>query len=218
MKINRKILTGMLTTVLVLLVACNNSTDELSSKSNEQSLNNNSTENADGDSTTKDLTDHAAKSSDGTDNTQQNEQKDASNHTSKNSNNEESLKSSDSDSEVNESKKDEYFRKLNAMEESDRYSEAGTTVLELEEQEKDRYTKWDKELNEIYGVLMEQLSTEQMDKLRDEQRNWIKYRDDTAKESSQQYKGGSSESLEYIATQASLTRERCYELVAKYMK
>lgn len=123
------------------------------------------------------------------------------------------------DIELNtESKKEKYLKKLNEMEEADRNLESGTTMVELEEQEVERYKKWDTELNEIYGLLKEQLSTEQMDKLREEQRNWIKHRDEAAREASLKYKGGSMEALEYVATQASLTRERCYELVAKYMK
>lgn len=117
-----------------------------------------------------------------------------------------------------ESKKEEYLKKLNEMEEADRNLEAGTTMVELKEQEAERYKKWDVKLNEIYGVLKEQLSTEQMDTLREEQRNWVKNRDEVAKEASLKYQGGSMESLEYVATQASLTRDRCYELVAKYMK
>ncbi|MEH7440091.1 lysozyme inhibitor LprI family protein [Neobacillus drentensis] len=73
-------------------------------------------------------------------------------------------------------------------------------------------------MNEIYGVLKEQLDTKQMEKLKEEQRKWIKHRDEAAKEASLKYKGGTTEALEYVATQATLTRERCYELVAKYMK
>jgi uncharacterized protein YecT (DUF1311 family) len=121
-------------------------------------------------------------------------------------------------SEGAESKKDEYLKRLNEMEGADRYAEVKTTTAEMIGQEVERYKKWDEALNEIYGILKEQLSTEQMDKLREEQRNWIKQRDEMAKESSLKYKGGSMESLEYVATQASLTRERCYELVAKYIK
>ncbi|UOR11113.1 lysozyme inhibitor LprI family protein [Halobacillus amylolyticus] len=88
----------------------------------------------------------------------------------------------------------------------------------MEEQEEERYKNWDKALNEIYGVLKEQLSPEQMDQLTEEQRNWVEFRDEAAKEASLEYEGGSTESLEYVATQASLTKERCYELVANYMK
>lgn len=200
----------MFTVVLVILAACGNSSVKSSAKSNDQSSNSSSTQDANGDSTNIDKN-KTENSSEDADNTKLNNQEDTSSHTSKNPNDEEPLKSS-------ESKKDEYLKKLNEMEESDRYSEAGTTTLELEEQEAERFKKWDVELNKIYGVLKEQLSTEQMDKLREEQRNWIKQRDEMAKEASLKYKGGSTESLEYVATQASLTKERCYELVAKYME
>lgn len=126
--------------------------------------------------------------------------------------------SSHSDKESQEDKKGDYLKKLNEMEEADRQLESGVTMAELEEQEEERYRKWDEELNKIYGVLKEQLKPEEMDKVREEQREWIINRDNTAKESSLKYEGGSTETLEYIATQATLTRERCYELVAKYME
>lgn len=143
---------------------------------------------------------------------------DSSNNNSTQNRDDNSSEGADTTELSTESKREEYLKKLNEMEEADRNLEAGTTMVELEEQEVERYKKWDVELNEIYGVLKEQLSTEQMDKLREEQRNWVKNRDEVAKEASLKYQGGSMESLEYVATQASLTRERCYELVAKYMK
>lgn len=67
------------------------------------------------------------------------------------------------------------------MEELDRNSEAKKTILDMEEQETERYKNWDEALNEIYGLLKEGLSTEQMDKLREEQRNWIKQKHVTFK-------------------------------------
>jgi len=91
------------------------------------------------------------------------------------------------------------------MEKEDKNGEVGNTMTELIEQMTERYKKWDVELNEIYGVLKKQHSKEQMDALKEE-RNWISYRDETAKESSLKYEGSSSESLEYVATQATLTR------------
>ncbi|WP_188456039.1 lysozyme inhibitor LprI family protein [Virgibacillus oceani] len=218
MKNNRNIVTVMITIALILLVSCDNSTDEISAKSNNQSSTNSTTQNADGDVANKDVADTdentTEKASGSTENNEQNNQEDISSGTSANVNDGQS-NSSNSD---NENKKKEYLQKLNKMEESDRYSEAGTTITELEEQEAERYKNWDEELNEIYGVLKEQLPAEQMDKLREEQRSWVKHRDEAAKEASLKYKGGTTESLEYVATQASLTRERCYTLVAKYMK
>jgi uncharacterized protein YecT (DUF1311 family) len=117
-----------------------------------------------------------------------------------------------------ESSKDEYLKKLNKMEEADRNAEAKTTTAEMVEQEEDRYRTWDDELNKIYGLLQEQLENDQMDQLREEQRKWVQQRDETAKKSSLKYKGGSMEQLEYVAALATLTKERCYLLVAKYMK
>ncbi|WP_246202556.1 lysozyme inhibitor LprI family protein [Virgibacillus doumboii] len=203
-------------TVVVILAACGNSSDESGAKSNNQSSNSSSTQSENGDSSNKNITngDKTENSSEGAENTQLNDQD--SNNTDAASNDEESK--SGNNSEMTVSKKGEYLKKLNKMEEADRFSEAGTTISELEKQEAERYKKWDRELNEIYGVLKEQLSIEQMDKLREEQRDWIKHRDEVAKEASLKYKGGTTESLEYVATQASLTRERCYALVANYMK
>ncbi|MCR2823308.1 lysozyme inhibitor LprI family protein [Lederbergia panacisoli] len=221
MKNNRKLLMVMLTVVFIILAACGNTSDGANAKPNNQSSNKGSTEYANADTSDKDSTiidnNTTENFSEGAENTQLNDQEGNSN-TSTDSNDKESPKSSNNDSEITESKKDEYLKKLNEMEEADRDEEAGTTMAELEEQETDRYKKWDEELNVIYGVLKEQLSREQMDKLRDEQRHWIKSRDEVAKEASLKYKGGSTESLEYVATRASLTRERCYELVAHYIK
>ncbi|MFJ5771634.1 lysozyme inhibitor LprI family protein [Psychrobacillus sp. NPDC093180] len=209
MKNNRKILIVMFTLVFTLLAGCVNASDESSDESNE-----NSTPSTEENSATKDSTDKTESSSEGAGNTELNNQADTSTKT----NDGQPLESSNSDSEITISNKDDYLKKLNEMEEADRYSEAGTTTIELVEQEAERYKKWDAELNKIYGVLKEQLSAEQMDKLRDDQRDWIKYRDEAAKEASLKYEGGSMEGLEYVATQAGLTRERCYLLVAKYMK
>ncbi|MFA9560608.1 lysozyme inhibitor LprI family protein [Evansella sp. AB-rgal1] len=131
------------------------------------------------------------------------------------------LTSSDSDKEFAKNVKEEYLKKLHdiekEMEELLENSEA-TTTLEMEEEIVYGYKTWDAELNEIYGTLKEQLSKEQMEKLREEQRDWIKHRDEVAKETSLKFKGGSIESLEYVAKQAALTKERCYELIANYMK
>jgi uncharacterized protein YecT (DUF1311 family) len=93
-----------------------------------------------------------------------------------------------------------------------------SSTYALKKVENDRWDIWDELLNEIYEVLKEQLLPEEMDQLIEEQRNWIKYRDDSALEASLKYKGGTQEHLEYVAVLANLTEERCYELVANHMK
>jgi uncharacterized protein YecT (DUF1311 family) len=211
MEMQKKISMVMLTIVLVVLSACGNSTSESSAQSNNQPSSNTSTQ-----ATEEDDTSEVENTS--ADNNGQNYQEDSSAPTTEDSNIGESESSDQPNVENVESQKEEYFMKLNGMYESDRNVEAKKTMVEMEEQEAERYQNWDKMLNEIYSVLQEQLSSDEMDQLREEQRNWVEHRDEAAKNASLKYKGGSTESLEYVATQASLTRERCYELVAKYMK
>ena len=181
--------TGMivlLTVVFMFMVACGDSSEQLSDKT-EESL-------------------------DQVDETEFNDQEETLSNTAS----QDVSEASENVSEVTESKT-EYLEKLSQMEEADRYAESGSTIAELEEQETARYQKWDEELNRIYAILTEQLSSEAMDELREEQRDWIAFRDESAKEASLDYEDGTTESLEYIATQASLTRERCYLLVAQYL-
>lgn len=80
------------------------------------------------------------------------------------------------------------------------------------------YEKWDDALNKIYGELKNQLSQNDMETLKVAQRSWVKYRDEQAQMSADEYKGGSLSSVEYAFTLANLTKERCYELINKYMK
>ena len=77
---------------------------------------------------------------------------------------------------------------------------------------------WDAALNEIYGVLNEVLPQSEMNQLRGEQRQWIVDRDKAAQESYDQEGGGSLSRVVYIITIEEWTKERCYELVNKYMK
>ena len=94
---------------------------------------------------------------------------------------------------------------------------AGNTI-EMKSAASQEYERWDKALNEIYGVLKQQLSTDDMSKLKKEQIKWISDRDDKAKKASLEYKDGTAEQLVYTSSLAQTTKERCYELVEKYMQ
>lgn len=117
--------------------------------------------------------------------------------------------------------KEKYLKQLNDIENSlsdlnNQYNSG--TQTEMHEAKSEILKKWDNALNEIYGVLKKQLSANEMSSLKEEQRNWIKQRDQKAKEESSIFTGGTMETTIYVATQAQLTKERCYELVQKYMK
>lgn len=169
MEKNKKFLTVLITVALSgVLAACGDSSEESSS----QPANNSSAQNEDGGSTDRDSADseenEEENSSGSSDNTQLNEQENTDNSSAA-SNDGESVESSNQN-ENHESNKDEYLKKLNKMEEADRYAEAKTTTAELVEQEAERYRNWDEELNKIYGLLEDQLDKGQMDQLREEQR------------------------------------------------
>ncbi|EKN71291.1 hypothetical protein BABA_02392 [Neobacillus bataviensis LMG 21833] len=214
MKNNRKILIGILTVVFaILLAACGKSSEESDAKLENQSQNNNISQNTTDDSSNEDSTENTSNTDKtDTENNDTNEKMDSSNNVP--------AKAEDSSTHnATVSLKDEYLNKLNeTKKEMDEMKPTDSSTFAAKKVEGDRFDVWDGLLNEVYGILKEQLSTEEMDQLKIEQRNWIKYRDNTALEASQKYKGGTQEHLEYVAVLANLTEERCYKLVEGYMK
>lgn len=217
MKNNRKILIAIFTLVFViLLAACESSSDESSDASNNQSQNNNSSQNTNDDSSNVDSPESASDA----DNNKA-ETIDTNSNVNKTEDTSNNVPAKEEDSSTNNTEaslKEAYLKKLNeAKKETEELEAADSSTYALKKVENDRWDIWDKLLNEIYGVLNEQLPPKEMDQLREKQRNWIKYRDDTALEASLKYKGGTQEHLEYVSVLANLTEERCYVLVEDYM-
>lgn len=129
----------------------------------------------------------------------------------------------DSEIKINANKQ-EYKNKLDSIEKeiqsSQEYknAESGVThdMLVLTDKE---YNEWDKELNEIYGLLRQELSSDEMKRLNKEETLWITQKENRAKKSEELQGVGSQ--LGKIGYQVSLsysTQSRCYELVYRYMK
>lgn len=193
----RKIM--VLIAALLLLAACNNSATESSTSANNEPENNSISQNEMQENTNTESAEAA-----NTNNTNTTE--------------------SEKDSGANDDKvsqKEEYLTKLNTkkreMDELRNNPEDDSTYA-MKKVEGERYKAWDDLLNEIYGVLQKQLSSEEMEQLKQEQREWIKNRDSKAKEASLKYEGGTMEQLEYVAVLADLTEERCFALVEGYMR
>ncbi|HBJ1648113.1 DUF1311 domain-containing protein [Clostridium botulinum] len=131
-----------------------------------------------------------------------------------------STKENNNVSKTQESTKQIYKNKLDAIElgMKDLDDLKGGSTLEMKSAAKEEYERWDRALNEIYGVLQKQLSSDDMNKLKDEEIKWIESRDEQAKKDSLKYKGGTAETLIYGMSLGQSTKERCYELVEKYMK
>ncbi|WP_058309042.1 lysozyme inhibitor LprI family protein [Gracilibacillus massiliensis] len=112
----------------------------------------------------------------------------------------------------------EYLNQLNkAKAETEAMQPIDNSTYALKKVASDQFDKWDGLLNEIYGDLENLLSDAEMAKLREKQREWIIVRDETAKQASLKYEGGTMEQLEYVTMLAELTKERCYELVQEYI-
>lgn len=193
--------------LLILLSGCGNISNESGAKLDDQSRNTYSSEH-----TNDDDNQNSTESDSNTDNSNENKI------------DEKSIEAAygDEDSATNETEanlKERYQKKLNdTKKETSELKATDSSTYALKKVENDRWDMWDDLLNDIYGVLKEQLPTEKMEQLRDEQRNWIKNRDERALQASLKYKGGTQENLEYVAVLANLTEQRCYELVDIYMK
>ena len=111
--------------------------------------------------------------------------------------------------------KAKYLSKLSQLEDTYGNPSNGYNSAEAEYQ---RYQAWDDMLNEIYALLKTQLSSSEMKALKNEEINWIHYRDKTAENTAYVYEGGSDYSAVYNNSLATTTKDRCYELVNNYMK
>ena len=70
------------------------------------------------------------------------------------------------------------------------------------------YLVWDTELNSLWGRLKDALSADVMEELRNEEINWIRFRDEAAQEAVRSFEGGSIYPMLYTLEQAALTRNR----------
>ncbi|WP_404458480.1 lysozyme inhibitor LprI family protein [Sutcliffiella horikoshii] len=201
MQKNKQLCTAMITVGMLLMTACGNTSDEAGAIQNTNG-------NSSNEVTTEKENNNESVETDIQDNNEPNEKEDTS-----------TSEPAEVKEEASTSLKEKYLHQLDdTKKEAEELEPTDSSTYALKKVENDRWELWDELLNEIYGVLKEQLSAEEMDQLREEQRNWIKFRDDSALEASHKFKGGTQEHLEYVAVLANLTEERCYELVANYMK
>lgn len=120
------------------------------------------------------------------------------------------------------SKKNEYLKQLNQLENEldsslkEKY-DSGIT-LEMSEAASKEYKQWDYMLNDIYSYLRQILTSEEMNKLTEEQLNWINLRDKKAEAAAKEFEGGSFDPINKLLSLKTTTKERCYELVNSYVK
>ncbi len=115
--------------------------------------------------------------------------------------------------------KDKYLKRLKELEKKtdNMRLNSGQTMVDMSCTGVEIYELWDDELNVIYQEIRSYMSESQREALKQEERAWLKYRDETAEEDGAEYRGGSMEGLARSSSSAESTRKRCYELVNKYM-
>ena len=78
------------------------------------------------------------------------------------------------------------------------------------------YESWDKELNKVYKLLMEKLPADRKEKLKKDQRAWVKIKEEKANEAAKEADGGTLAGVLYSGTATGLTKERAIELAKMY--
>ena len=78
------------------------------------------------------------------------------------------------------------------------------------------YEAWDKELNKVYKLLMEKLPADRKEKLKKDQRAWVKIKEEKANEAAKEADGGTLAGVLYSGTATGLTNDRAIELAKMY--
>lgn len=214
MKISKTVLLGLSVYSLLLLTACQNSTEEVQNTESQTTITQESAE------STQDTT--TSGSSIAADESSENSQSDEAETENSVETSEQQQSSEENFTDIKTiSLKEDFLLELNVTKAETaelRASPTDDTTYAMKAIEGKLFNIWDGLLNEIYGILEDQLSAEDMEALRIEERAWIKYRDSTAKEASLKYKGGTQEQLEYVTVLNNITADRCFELVENYME
>lgn len=101
----------------------------------------------------------------------------------------------------------------NEMAELEKRMQKALTQLDMNDIAGQEYRLWDGVLNELWGVLKQVQSEEEMEVLTLRQRDWIKDKEAAADEAGKEFEGGSMQPMAYSLKAMELTRERVYELM-----
>ena len=117
---------------------------------------------------------------------------------------------------------------INRMETKEKSVEEsfGGSNVEMKEAAVVVFKGWDEELNKVYELLMSKLSKKEQEKLRNEERAWIKRKERVAKDAADKFCGtvngqklcGTGYGLEYTQSLINSTKNRAIELSKRYEK
>jgi|GEM_PF-702295 len=123
---------------------------------------------------------------------------------------------SDTDDENSGNEKLAYLESIHYAYDLEKMIAETETQQEMNQRSGEALAAWDYELNRIYGLLEEILSSDQMEGLSIEEYHWIIDRDAKVQEAGQEYAGGTLEAYTRNITGLNLTKERTLELIDLY--
>ena len=92
-------------------------------------------------------------------------------------------------------------------------TDSSLTQTDLNSKSQEIYELWDSALNQLWDVLEKSKTSQEMEKLLSEQRQWIKQKEAAAEDAGAAYEGGTLQSMAVSQKAAELTKERVYELL-----
>ena len=120
-----------------------------------------------------------------------------------------------------ESKKAIYLSKMNSLETKLRNElaslDTGVTI-DMHNSAYIEYNAWDKMLNEIWGILKNQLPESEMSALAKKQVEWISYKENAGESAADEFSTGSYAPIAEVTSLVQNTKARCYELINNYIK
>lgn len=92
-------------------------------------------------------------------------------------------------------------------------TDSSLTQTDLNGKNQEIYELWDSALNQLWDVLKRSKTSQEMETLTAEQRQWIKEKEAAAEDAGAPYEGGTLQSMIISQKAAELTKERVYELL-----
>lgn len=96
-------------------------------------------------------------------------------------------------------------------------TDSSLTQTDLNRKSQEIYGLWDSALNQLWDVLKKSKTSQEMEVLTSEQRQWIKEKEAAAEAAGAAYEGGTLQFMAVSQKAAELTKERVYELL-KYLE
>lgn len=111
-----------------------------------------------------------------------------------------------------------YYERLTLLEQKEQELEdSATDQVSMNRTSGEIYEMWDEELNYVYQQLKKTLTEDEFQLLKEEEIEWIEYRDQLADDAAQEWAGGSGMPMAVNTALSEATKARVYELANRWI-